>query len=283
MNNKLFPRTLVGGVSLSRMIIGSNWLLGYSHTGAAADTKIKEMHSSKEPMMKVLERYLDFGIDTIMAPFGGNVKLLDAIKDTEQKLGKKIIMIDTPIIDIEDSYESRIKAEKTIKQSYNNGATFCFPHHSSVEQLVDKGEKCIHRLPEYLQMIRENDMIPGLSAHMPEIIIYSDLNDYDVESYIQIYNSVGFLMQLEVEYINKIIHEAKKPVMTIKSMAAGRVTPFVGLTFSWNTIRAQDMVTVGCMTPQEVEEDVEISLAAIEHRRPILEGRNSPNKTDIMK
>lgn len=30
----LFPRTTVGGKSVSRMIIGTNWLAGWSHTGA---------------------------------------------------------------------------------------------------------------------------------------------------------------------------------------------------------------------------------------------------------
>jgi hypothetical protein len=94
---------------------------------------------------------------------------------------------------------------------------------------------------------------------------------------------MGFLMQIEVEYINKVIWGAKKPVMTIKSMAAGRVSPFVGLSFSWNTIRPCDMVTVGCMNPDEVDEDVEISMAAFEKRQANLEGRNSPNKTEIMK
>ncbi len=37
-------------------------------------------------------------------------------------------------------------------------------------------------------MIRQHGMIPGLSAHMPELILYSDENEYDVETYIQIYN-----------------------------------------------------------------------------------------------
>ena len=64
--------------------------------------------------------------------------------------------------------------------------------------------------------------------------------------------------------------------MTIKSMAAGRCSPYVGLTFSWNAIREQDMVTVGAFSPQEAEEDIEISLAAIEHRFPDLEKRASP-------
>ena len=132
-------------------------------------------------------------------------------------------------------------------------------------------------------MIRDHDMIPGLSCHMPELIVYSDLNGYDVETYIQIYNCMGFLMQVEIEYIHKVIWNAKKPVMTIKPMAAGRVSPFVGLTFSWHTIRPCDMITVGCLTPEEASEDIEISMAALKGRPPELEGRNSPNKTDIMK
>ena len=94
---------------------------------------------------------------------------------------------------------------------------------------------------------------------------------------------MGFLMQVEIEYINRVIWDAKKPVITIKPMAAGRTSPFVGITFNYNTIRPQDMVCVGCMTEMEAEEDIEIGMAAIEHRRPNLEGRNSPNKTSIMK
>ena len=131
-------------------------------------------------------------------------------------------------------------------------------------------------------MIRDRGMIPGLSAHMPELVLYSDKNEYDVQTYIQIYNCMGFMMQVEIEAVNKIIHEAKKPVMTIKSMAAGRCSPFVGITFSYNTIRPCDMVTVGAMTADEVHEDVEIAMAALEHRRPDLEGRSSPNRTEIL-
>jgi len=94
---------------------------------------------------------------------------------------------------------------------------------------------------------------------------------------------MGFLMQVEIEYIYNVIWSAKKPVMTIKPMAAGRVTPFVGITFAYAALRPCDMVTVGCFQPDEVHEDVEIGLAAIERRKPDLEGRSSPSKTAIMK
>lgn len=66
--------------------------------------------------------------------------------------------------------------------------------------------------------------------------------------------------------------------MTIKPMAAGRTTPYVGLNFSWNTIRPCDMVTVGCTTPYEAAEDIEISRAALEHRFPEIGKRASPNQ-----
>jgi hypothetical protein len=61
-------------------------------------------------------------------------------------------------------------------------------------------------------------------------------------------------------------------------MAAGRCTPYVGLNFSWATLRACDMVTVGAFRADEVYEDIEISMAALQHRFPDLEKRASPNQ-----
>lgn len=273
-----FPRTTVGGVSLSRMLIGTNWLLGWSHTSASADEMIRRRYDSAEAFKPVLEAYLRHGVDTIMAPFGASPQLVEAIRDTEQKLGRGIILVDTPTLNVDDNPQARQEAEQTVKESAKRGAKFCLLHHSCAEQLVDKNKGVIRRLDDYTKMIRDAGMIPGLSAHMPELVVYSDANGYDVETYIQIFNCMGFLMQVEIETVASIIQNAKKPVMTIKSMAAGRCSPYVGLTFSWNAIRERDMVTVGAFSPQEVEEDVEISLAAIEHRFPDLEKRSSPNQ-----
>jgi hypothetical protein len=278
-----FPRTTVGGVSLSRLIIGTNWLLGFSHRSPAADCLIRRRNGTPDAIAELLEVFLNAGVDTTMGLFAGNALIMDAVHKAEDRTGRKLILIDTPVLNMDDNATARKEAEATIARCRQAGATFCYPHHSSAEQLVNKNRRTMDRLPDYLKMIRDQGMIPGLSAHMPELIIYSDLNGYDVESYVQIFNCMGFLMQVEVEYIHKVIWGAKKPVMTIKPMAAGRVTPFVGLTFSWNAIRPCDMITVGCLTPEEAAEDIEISLAALEHRPPNLQGRNSPNKTAVMK
>lgn len=274
-----FPRTEVAGVSLPRMLIGTNWILGYSHTGAAADALIHERNDAAESVRDIVNAYLTYDIDAMMGLYANAPHVLDGIHMAEDMTGKKVTIIDTPIIDVHDSAESRRAAEAQIALSAKNGAKFCLIHHSSAEQLVRKVDHKIDRLDDYTDMIRQHGMIPGLSAHMPELIVYSDENEYDVQTYIQLYNCLGFLMQVEVEQVRAIIEKAKKPVMTIKSMAAGRVSPYVGINFSFHTLRPCDMVTIGAFTPYEVHEDVEIALAALEHRFPNLEGRSSPNKT----
>ena len=272
-----FPRTTVGGVSLPRMLIGTNWILGYSHTGHAADRLIHSRNGNTGAISAILDAYLDYGVNAIMGPIGdGPDYFIKAIKETEDRRGQEIVMIDTPTINVEDSEAARKEARDLIGKAAQVGCKFCLPHHTRVEQLIDKHKEEIRRVSDYLAMIRDAGMIPGFSAHMPEVIIYSDKNNYDVETYIQIFNCVGFLMQIEVETISRIIHDAKKPVMTIKPMASGRITPYVGLTFSFSALRDIDMVTVGAFTPEEVHEDVEIARAALERRFPKLERRSSP-------
>ena len=279
---KTFPRTTVGGVSMPRMLMGTNWLLGWSHTSAAADKAIKEKYASPADFYPVFEAYLEAGVDAIMAPASTNPIMVDAIRYAEEKSGKKITIIDTPAMNVDDTPEGRAQAKEVIRHSKEIGSTFCLVHHTSVEQLVNKNKRIIDRLPDYLYMIREEGMLPGLSAHMPEVVQYTDWNDYDVETYIQIFNCMGFLMQVEIESVARIIWNAKHPVMTIKPFAAGRCTPFVGLNFNWNVIRKCDMITVGANSAAEVREDVEISMAALERRFPDLEGRSSPFKQAVL-
>ena len=273
----MFPRTMVEDVSVSRMIIGTNWIGGWSHRSPAADRMIVEKHATAESIKPMLETFMEFGVDSIMAPFNMLPALVQAVHETEEKLGREMVMIDTPHLNVDNTKEAYAESKALLKNSKALGAKICLIHHSRAEQLVNKNLEQIVRLPDYLEMIRDAGMVPGLSAHMPELIVYSDQNNYDVQTYIQIYNCMGFLMQVEVETVNQIIHEAKKPVMTIKPMAAGRTTPFIGLNFSWATLRDCDMVTVGCFNENEAREDIEISMAALERRRAEIGRRASPD------
>ena len=88
-------------------------------------------------------------------------------------------------------------------------------------------------------------------------------------------------MQVEVDWVMRIIKEAKKPVMTIKPMAAGHLRPFQALTFVWNTIRPQDMVTVGTMSPMEAQECIDLSRSILEHRSADVQLQETRSKASV--
>ena len=62
-----FPRTDVGGVSLPRLLVGTNWFLGYSHTSHAQDLFIKSYQTSAN-LARILTVFGEAGVDAIMGP-----------------------------------------------------------------------------------------------------------------------------------------------------------------------------------------------------------------------
>lgn len=261
----LFPRTVVGGVSLSRLIVGTNWFLGYSHTSLAKDNFIKSYHSRKS-IAEVLSVFMAAGIDSIMGP--PSPLLLEAIREAEDKAGRKAILIVTPSFNIVPGGDPASAPERVFDRCRADGATFCMPHQCITDALLDRMHGVIRDMGTYTAMIRERGMVPGLSTHMPETVPLADATNLDVETYIQIYNAAGFLMQVEADWVMRIIRDARKPVMTIKPLAAGRLLPPVGLAFAWSTIRDQDMVTVGTTTAEEAREVIDLSLSFLAHRLP---------------
>ena len=279
-----FPRTMVGGVSLSRMIIGTNWFLGFSHCTKSKDDYITSTIKTVPKMADILEVFFRSGVDTIMGQIA-TVPLVDAIREAEQRTGVKAIIVSTP--SLPSGPETPTKGfdlsacARILDLEAKLGATFCMPHTSITDNMVDRCARRVRKMDQICALIRERGMIPGLSTHMPEAIIYSDESGLDVETYISLYNAMGFLMQLEVDWTASIIQKAKKPVMTIKPMAAGQIRPFQAFNFVWNTIRPQDMVTVGTMSPDEAKEDIEMSLSIIEHRKTDAQLQQTRSKASV--
>jgi hypothetical protein len=274
----MFPRTQVGGISLPRLIAGTNWFLGYSHTSLAKDKFIKEFQG-RESIAKILAVFVENGVDAVMGPV--NPLLEDAIREAEQKSGHSIIRIYTPWFNITPGGPSDNEPDIVFDQCMDYGATFCMPHQGVTDALLDRMTGEIRDIDKYTQMIRERGMLPGLSTHMPETVLYADRTGIDITTYIQIYNAAGFLMQVEADWVMNIIRNAQKPVMTIKPLAAGRLLPVVGLAFVWNTIRPIDMVTIGTTTPDEAREVIDISLDLLSKQVPEYELQRTRSKKSL--
>ncbi len=261
-----FPRTQIENLSVSRLVIGTNWFLGHSHMSRSKDDLIKSVMDRKR-IADVLEVFLEAGVDTLLG-VRAEPKLMEAMRDAEDRTGRALIGITTPTLDIGPGQSARDNTRRILDEAVATGAAVCMPHQQTTDALLDRRTRSIRDMDIYCAMIRERNMLPGLSTHMPEAPIYADETGLDVATYIQIYNAIGFLMQIEVDWVNRIIWKSKKPVLTIKPLAAAKLLPLPGLAFAWSTIRPQDMVATGCMSPDEAREVIEISRAVLEHRCP---------------
>ncbi len=264
-----FPRTQVGNIFPSRMIIGTNWFLGYTHCTDAKSRSVERIVTNPRAIADIIEVFFRAGVDTIMCPHTKTC-MFDAIHEAEQRTGVKAIIISTPSFPTNprtpfDGFDLG-EAERILDGEAAKGVAICMPHTSTTDLMVDKCTREVRQMDSLCRLIRERGIIPGLSTHIPETVVFADETGLDVETYIQPFNLMGYLMQLEVDWVGRIIQNAKKPVMTIKTMAAGQIRPYQALTFTWNAIRDCDMVTVGTMAPEEARELVDLSLEILEHR-----------------
>ncbi len=275
----MFPRTQIENLSVSRLMIGTNWLLGFSHTSKAKDRFIRETVDARR-VADILTVALAAGVDSFYG-VRPEPKLIQGIEEAQQRAGRKVITIAIPTLPTGGDAASQGEDERVLDEYAALGVSICMPHQATTDAFVNRRTRSLAGIEPLLAAIRARGMLPGLSTHMPETPIYADNTGLDVATYIQIYNAAGFLMQIEVDWVQRMIWNAQKPVITIKPLAAGRLPPLVGLAFSWATLRPIDMVCVGVMTPYETEEVIELSLALLEQRAPRVELQESRSKASL--
>ncbi len=275
----MFPRTQIENLSVSRLMIGTNWLLGFSHTSTAKDRFIRETVDANR-IADILTVGLAAGVDTFYG-VRPDPMLVQGIEEAQQRAGRKVITIAIPTLPTGGDAASLGEAERILDEVAEMGVSICMPHQATTDAFVNRRTRSLAGIEPLLAAIRARGMLPGLSTHMPETPIYADNTGLDVATYIQIYNAAGFLMQIEVDWVHRMIWNAQKPVITIKPLAAGRLPPLVGLAFSWSTLREKDMVCIGFHTAYEAEEGIELSLAILEHRAPRVELQKSRSKASL--
>ena len=250
-----FPSTHIEDLELSRLIIGSNWFLGYSHYSKAKDLWIKS-YMTPARIAEVMVVFARNGVNAVMSM--QNPTMREAIHVVKQETGVEVHWICTP------SGETLEDLLSGIEESAEMGAKICMPHQHWTDGNLIVNQGRVVGLEKVTERIRALGMIPGLSTHRPETVVVCDKAGYDVATYIQIYNASGFLCQVETDWIRRVINQTPKPIMCIKPLAAGRILPTTGLSFVFNSIKPQDMVCIGTLSTFEAEDDIRITRELLE-------------------
>jgi len=90
-----FPRTSIESLSVSRLLIGTNWFTGFSHTSQAKDLLIKKL-MTRQAIADVLEVFFNAGVDTVYGAYPDVPRLTATVKDAEDRTGRGCIKMGTP-------------------------------------------------------------------------------------------------------------------------------------------------------------------------------------------
>jgi len=274
MNKDLkIPEIEIAGVKISRLICGTNPFNGYSHFSKAKDVWLRR-YFTVERIIEVLEKCQEFGITSLLGPI--NDKTCQVQEELKKRGKSPMVWISTTLGWLE---KERLKEETRIASEVGNKLHAI--HCSFVDSHLVSSKNRIEDIEDLLSYIRELGMIPGISTHRPETLTVLANSNYDIEFVILPFNSIGFLSNLEVNWIAKMIREFPKPIIIIKPLAAGRLMPEQGIPFVLNNIKDSDSIAVGVMSPEEVEEDVTIFLDTLMNRHTNRDLLTTPSKSTV--
>ena len=268
-----FPMTEIGGIPISRLIIGSNTFHGFSHFSSARSAWLRR-HFTPERIYEVIAACAEEGLNATIAL--QRKDYMDIMDEVERNTGHHINYIATP------GGATLEELKRGIDEAADLGCEFCWPHTGWTDVRLLPSENRIVEGPEAIDYIRRRGMIPGWSTHRPETVVTSDRAGYDVAGYVQILNPIGFLCAVETDWERNIIRNAEHPVVSIKPLGAGRVMPPTGLGFVYSNIKPVDTVAIGMMSVEEATEDIAIARQCLAATSPETELQYTRSKAPLV-
>jgi len=251
----------LGCLRVSRFILGTNPISGFSHQSVEMDERMKAWFTF-ERIKALLREAEALGINTVLART--DMRVMSFIQEYWAEGGT--------IQWFAQTCPSEAPQEICIERAINGGAKACHIHGGYMDHQWAKGE--LGHIEGLVRMIRSSGLLAGVAAHDPRVIEWAEENldvDYYMCSY---YNSMRrdqnpehvhgaqeWFWPEDRERMVKLINGLSKPAIHYKVLAAGRNNPEEALSFAARAMRPCDMVCVGIYNeekPDMLREDVQL-------------------------
>lgn len=254
-------RVRIGGVDISRFLLGSNPISGFSHQSKEMDAVMKGWFTS-ERVMQLLREAESLGISTFLARTDANI--LSIVREYREGGGRVQWFAQT--------CPGEAPTDECIDRAAAGGAKACHIHGGVMDNLLANDN--LGEVPGWVAKIRSAGMQAGIGGHDPAVFEWAEKNldaDYYMCSY---YNSMRrdqnpahvhgakeWFWPEDREIMTAVIQRLSRPVIHYKILAAGRNDPAEAFAFVVKSMRASDMVCVGVYNegkPNMLREDVEL-------------------------
>ena len=270
------PTIKIGSYQLTRLIVGSNPVEGYSHSTLALSQHMRE-YFTLERTVEFASRCEQLGINTWQSGHGPSDKVLKALKILRER-GSKIHWLCLAWEGRGLKSISEIMTHKPIAIVHHGGVTDSLFH-------TGKGEK-VH---DFVKKVHDAGVMAGVSTHNPANVAYIEEkgweNDFFMGCFYQLTRpeeeiraKLGTVplgepfLESDREEMTAAIRKAKRPCLGFKILGAGRLCSSTSevesaFQYAFAHIKSTDGIIVG-MYPRFADEIAANVQLALKYGRP---------------
>jgi hypothetical protein len=240
------PLINLGPHKISRLICGSNPLLGYSYLGSHTDKHMKEYFTTAQTV-EFLLNCEKAGITTHQ--LSSRVEYLPALRERGSKL--KIICLNSD----REKIREEIKIVQPIAMAHHGGVT---------DRLFAAGKSNV--VHDYVKTVKDGGLLAGVSAHNPDVIkkiadegwevdffmtcFYWLTRPVEKESQATLPTGDYFFFRDDPAHMTNVIRQVKQPCLAYKILGGGRQCNSqekvrAAFQYAFDNIKPEDGVIVG--------------------------------------
>ena len=241
------PSIKLGPHSISRLLVGSNPMLGYSYMGPHTDRQMKDYFTT-ERTAEFLLRCEQVGITAHQS--SSRFDYMNLLREKGSKM--KMITLQSD--------------RKDISSAIENASPIGLAHHGGVtDRLFAEGKsEVVH---DYVKAVKDKGVLAGVSAHNPDVIKQIADKGWEVDFFMACFyyltrktdkpESIPTLpvgayhfMKDDPAAMTQVIRQVKQPCLAFKILGAGRLTSSqkevtAAFKFAFDNIKPSDGIIVG--------------------------------------
>jgi len=259
---KTLPMGKIGGVKISRLIIGGNQFSGWSHSRDLAYLRgLFRAYSSQEKIMDTLEMCEENGVNTIITASSG---YLNKYWKERGGLMQWIAQVHPQSNDLTSN----------IQRAIDNGAVGAYVQGGVGDSFVRNGR--VDLLGKVVEFIKKNGLIAGIGGHSVEVPIAVEKAQIDVDFYMKTLHHGDYwsatpeadrvefnvdsgsaydhdnIWAIAPERTIEFMKKVDKAWIAFKVLAAGAIHPIEGFKYAFEN--GADFVCAGMFDFQIIED-----------------------------
>ena len=226
------PEIRLGGLEVSRLILGSNPFFGFAHGNPQAKPDEMKQWYTPERIMAVLDQAAENGITAVWTPcYDHWVELWNKYQENG---GRLKIWIAQP---------DRLPMEREIKTAVENGSKAIAIQGCRIDDMVRDGKWDVIR--GWLELIKSHGLPAGMATHRATTHLEAEERGLPADFYHQTLYRPDDYVQKGLDESLAVIEKLAKPVVAYKVLGAGRILPKDTLPYVFKRLKPKDGICLG--------------------------------------